>query len=436
MTQHTMMMETRVDKGVPADGAVSPYPETDWRFPGWRVLVAAVVGLAFSPGPMIFGTLGIFSPALMQTFGWNRGELMLGLTILNLASVLTSPATGRLLDKRGVRKVLFPSLGFFALGFFAVAWLMHSLVAFYVIAALWGALTVGTQSISYTKLISGWFVKHRGLAIGIAAAGLGAGYSIMPLIAARLVAAFGWQGGFATLGMLLLVPVACNAAFSRPNPAAVVRAAAETGMTLGEAARTRVFAMMALAILLASTALTGVVPHVALFALDRGMSPGQAAVVASVYGISTILGRVLVGALADRFPAPRVGAAFFALSALGFLLAGLLGDTAGFGLLAFLALVIGFGFGAESDIIALLIVRYFGQRSFGAIYGYLLSAFLIGASAGPPLFGFGYDYFGSYATPMSIATVVMVAAIALMLALPRTGGEAAVQDGLGRPSRA
>src|SRR5205823_14807314 len=128
-------------------------------------------------------------------------------------------------------------------------------------------------------------------------------------------------------------------------------------------------------------------------------------------------GRVLVGWMADHWFVPRVGAFFFALSVVGFVLAGLYGAHAGFALLVFLSLVIGLGFGAESDVIALLIVRYFGLRSFGAIYGWLLSAFLIGASAGPPLFGVGHDHFGTYAVPMMIASAVMLVAVILMLSL-------------------
>lgn len=401
------------------------------------MLLAAVVGLAFSPGPMVFGSIGLFLPSLSQSYGWNRGEIMLALTIFNIAGVVAAPYTGRLLDQHGVRKVLFPSLLALAAGWAGWAWLSGSLTAFYVVAALWGAFTVGTQSISYTKLISGWFDRHRGLAIGIAAAGLGAGYTIMPLIAAWLLSFLGWQQAFIAMGALVVVPIVFNLFFSRPNPEAAARHAAADGLTMAQARSTREFVLIALSILLASAALTGVVPHVALFALDGGFDTAQAASVASVYGISTIIGRLVVGWLADRFAVPRVAAIFFAMSTIGFLLAGVYGEGASIGLLYVLALVIGFGFGAESDIIALLIVRYFGHRAFGAIYGYILSAFLIGASMGPPLFGFGHDYFGGYSIPMLIAAAVMVAAIALMLALPLQAGLASPRRGaVPKPSHA
>src|SRR5579872_2947397 len=183
-------------RGVQINHAGTAIDEGQIRFPGWRMLAGAVVGLAFSPGPLVFGALGLFVPHLQSTFGWNRGQILFSLTLFNLAAVIASPYTGRLLDRFGVRAVLFPSLVALALGFVTTAFFTHSLISLYVIAALWGALTVGTQSISYTKLIGGWFVRHRGLAIGIAAAGLGMGYTIVPLIVAQLLTHLSWQPAF------------------------------------------------------------------------------------------------------------------------------------------------------------------------------------------------------------------------------------------------
>jgi MFS family permease len=405
---------------MPADAPVPAADEASLAFPGWRVLLGAVLGLAFSPGPMVFGSMGLIAPFLAASHGWNRGEIMLSLSLFNISGIVTAPYTGRLIDRLGVRAVLLPSLLLLAAGFVALAFLSTSLWAFYAVAFVWGGLTVGTQSISYTKLISGWFVAHRGLAIGIAAAGLGVGYSIVPLLMARLLGTMGWQAAYAVLGLVVLaVPLLVNWGVARPNPQARALHGAGEGLSLGEAVRTPAFALMALSILLASAALTGVVPHMALLALDRGFSKGDAAITASVYGLSTVLGRVVVGWLADRFAVPRVAAVFFGLSMLGFVLAGAFGAAASMPLLVFLSLMIGLGFGAESDVIALLIMRFFGRRAFGAIYGWLLSAFLVGASIGAPLFGFGHDAFHSYGVALFVAAGVMAAAVALMLLLDR-----------------
>lgn len=402
------------------EGSVSA--ESNLGYSGWRVLLAAVIGLAFSPGPMIFGTFGLFAPHFAAEHGWSRGAIMLALTFFNVAGVLVSPLTGSLLDRRGVRRLLFPAMIALALGFPALAWLAGSLPLFYAIAFAWGATTVATQSISYSKLITGWFVQHRGLAIGIAAAGLGVGYVAMPLIAGALLAHYDWRVALSLLAVLVMaVPFLCNLALARPAPQMTAAATSTlAGLTLAQARRTREFALMATAILLASVALTGIVPHISLLALDHGLSTGQAAAVASAYGLSTIVGRVLVGWLADHFPVPRVAIAFFACSALGFVLAVAVSATAGMPMLVLVALTIGLGFGAESDVIALFISRYFGQRAFAAIYGYLLAAFLVGSSIGPALFGFVRDASGGYGAVMGIATGLMAAACLALALLPVT----------------
>jgi len=401
----------------------SALAESNFGYPGWRVLAAAVVGLAFSPGPMIFGTFGLFAPHFAADHGWSRGAIMLALTFFNVAGVLASPLTGSLLDRRGVRRLLFPAMIALALGFPALAWLAGSLPLFYAVCFAWGGTTVATQSISYSKLITSWFVQHRGLAIGIAAAGLGVGYVVMPLVAGALLAVYDWRVAMSMLAVLVMaVPFLCNLALARPAPempATVTSTLA--GLTLAEARRTREFALMATAILLASVALTGIVPHISLLALDHGLSTGQAAAVASAYGLSTIVGRVLVGWLADHFPVPRVAIAFFACSALGFVLAVTVGAAAGMPMLVLVALTIGLGFGAESDVIALFISRYFGQRAFAAIYGYLLAAFLVGSSIGPALFGFVRDASGGYGAVMTIATGLMAAACFALALLPVAG---------------
>lgn len=411
----------------PAPPADNSPPETSLAYPGWRILLGAVIGLAFSPGPMIFGSLGLFASFLQAEHGWSRGQIMLALTFFNIAGVLASPYTGALIDRLGVRRVLFPSLLIFAAGFLATAWFAQTLTLFYLVAFLWGGLTIGTQSISYTKLIAGWFDRHLGLAIGIAAAGLGLGYTLVPILAGALLAATDWRTAMTAMAALIVVaPLAVNLAVARPRGAqAAGQGSAVAGLTRAEAVRTREFRIMAGAIFLASAALTGVVPHIALMALDRGFATGQAALVAATYGISTIVGRVIVGWLADRFAVAYVALGFFATSALGFVLAALLAPGAPLPLLAGIALTIGLGFGAESDVIALFITRYFGRRSFGAIYGYLLAAFLIGASTGPALFGFGRDAFGSYAMPMLAAAGTMLAACAMLLVLGRLPARAA-----------
>lgn len=393
--------------------------ESAWGYPGWRVLFASVVGLAFSPGPMIFGSLGLFAPHMHTAFGWGLGQIMLCLTLFNVGGLVASPYTGRLIDRFGARAVLLPALILFMAGFVVLARMTTSLTSYYTVAFLWGLLTVGAQSITYAQLLVGWFARRRGMAIGIAAAGLGAGFTINPPIVKALLDVMDWRSAMSSLALLVgLFPFLLALMFARPRPgtgAGRPGSPVEAGMTLQEARRTPSFWYIAAAIGLMSAVLAGIVPHIVTIARDAGYSIAGATGLASLYGAATLVGRVLVGSLTDRFAPSHVAMAFFSLAAAGFAaLAVAAGGAAGGPLLTAAVVLVGFGFGAESDLLAIFIGRYFGQRAFGAIYGWLLSVFILGAAIGPPVLGFGRDALGSYAALMACAAVVAVVAVLLI----------------------
>ena len=149
---------------------------------------------------------------------------------------------------------------------------------------------------------------------------------------------------------------------------------------------------------------------------DRGMDTSTAALAASTVGITIIVSRIVIGFLLDKYFAPRVGMFCFMLSAMGtaLLAFGAVGPT------AFLAAIFfGFSVGAELDLLAYLITRYFGLSSFGMVYGILFAAFLGGVSAGPVVFGRLFDYYGSYVNILGICSCILVTVALSMLLLPK-----------------
>jgi MFS family permease len=181
---------------------------------------------------------------------------------------------------------------------------------------------------------------------------------------------------------------------------------------------------------LLSFSLYGLLPHLVPMLTDQGMSTGDAALAASTLGITIIFARVVIGYLIDRFFAPRVALLFFLMSAAGI---GLLA-VAPAGWTAFLAAVlVGLSIGAEIDLLAYLTTRYFGLANFGAVYGVMFAALLVGTSAGPVSFGLGYELTGSYATILFLCAGLNVAASVITaflspypdLSLGAAAGEAA-----------
>jgi MFS family permease len=161
------------------------------------------------------------------------------------------------------------------------------------------------------------------------------------------------------------------------------------------------------------------VPNFANIARDLGYETGQAAAIASIFGCATLVGRLLVGWLFDRYFAPRVACVVFILAAAGFALAACV-TTYGLSwpVLAAAGVLMGLGFGAESDLIGYLVSRYFGYRHFGVIYGSLLGIFILGVAFGPLLYGTVRDMAGSYRPILAVCAVLGVVAGLLMLLLP------------------
>jgi MFS family permease len=400
--------------------------ETSRGYYGWRVLAAAVFGLAFSPGPLTLGSIGLVAPSLTQELGWKLGEIMLSLTVLNVASMLAAPFTGRLADRLGARSVLLASQALVIVGLISIAFGARSLLHFYVAVFFFGLLTVGAQSLTYIKLLTGWFVDRRGLAVGIASSGLGIGYIIIPLIVAAVLESAGWRPVFFALaGCVAIGPLVLALAFARPRPSVPLldrgdteRAAlaAEIGYTAREAMRTRDFWAMTMGIFLFSIVATGVVPHLGGLARDTGLTGSQGAQVAAVFGASTFVGRVLVGYLLDRFFAPVIATIFFGCGVVGFLFAALgVAQVEPWPIVA-AAILLGLGFGAESDLIGFLIARYFGRKAFGELYGIVLCAFITGVAIGPAAIGFLRDHLGGYGVvTLGCGVIAGLAAICMSL---------------------
>ena len=147
---------------------------------------------------------------------------------------------------------------------------------------------------------------------------------------------------------------------------------------------------------------------------DRGLSIQTAALGSSFLGAALLMGRVATGYLLDRFFAPHLAAVFFGGAAAGIGVLWMSNSTATVLVGAFL---VGMGLGAEVDIIAYLVSRYFGLRYFGEIYGLAFGAFLLAGALGPLVMGAGFDLTGSYSAPLAALFISASVAAVLMTQL-------------------
>ena len=388
------------------------------EFRRWLVVLGAVLGLMVGNGPIMQFTFGVFILPVSQAFSTDRGTVSTALLLGLFLTGLMTPLAGHLMDRYGVRKIAIPSIVLFALGIMAVGYFSTSVTVFIVIYALAGIVAAGQTPLPYAKVVTSILDKKRGLALGISMAGVGLGTALMPQIAQHLVVAVGWRTAYMALGGLILLIGFPSMLFLireqvQFNPGHSSHLVVE-GSTTREALKTSTFRILGVSFFFAALAAAGVIAHIIPILEDRGVSAQVATTAISVAGGALILGRLLAGYMLDRYFAPYVALFFFIVPLLGI---GLIAftDQSAFAMVA--TVMVGLGLGAEVDLIGFMLSRYFGNKSFGALYGYLFAAFMLASGLGPFIMGMSFKYLNSYFPVLIGLMVVLVISSALMFKL-------------------
>jgi MFS family permease len=394
---------------------------------GWRVLLASSVGTGSGITGLPFYTFGVFVVPLVAAMGWTRGQVARGASCLLVGTVITAPIVGWMIDRYGARRVGILSMLALALGYALLTQLSGTVTNFYL---AWGAIALaagGTTPVVWTRAVSLWFDRWRGLALGIALAGSGLAGVLAPVLANRAIEAFGWRGAYLALGGFILVfaaPILVLLFRDRRQVAAAGVAlqasgisASLPGLTLHEALRTVVFWRIAFGFLFVSSVVSVLILNLVPLLIDRGMTAATAARVASVLGLAVLFGRIGIGYLLDRFSAPIVAGVLFGLSAAGALVLSV-EDLPGW-TVRLAVISIGLSAAAEFDLVSYLTGRFLGMRAYGRIYGWQLSIFFFGAAAGPFAAGFAYDHFHSYVATLEFAAGALIIAALVLGTLGR-----------------
>jgi MFS family permease len=384
---------------------------------GAGVLFGSTLAFGMGVSPLILYTSGVFVADLTGAIGLTRTQFGLGLLAVTLALGLSSPIVGWAIDRFGVRRPAVFSLLTLAGGFALMATATHSVTDYIVIQTLTALLASASGPVAYAKTVSAWFVRSRGLALGITLLGIGAAAAVLPSIIARVIAAHGWRSGYLTLSAIALCGILPLIALVRlPATTSATPITIDTGGTsVSQALRTQTFWLFMGAVAVMALGITGLVSHFLPMLGDMGVDPLRAARVAGLIGVALIVSRIAVGALVDRIFAPWVAAGVCLISLSGCLVMSLAGrDVAAIG-----ALAVGTALGGEIDLIGFFAARYFGLQSFGRIYGFFYAAFILGAGFSPVWMGVLRDRTGSYAAAL-VGTIVLLALAAfLFLLLPR-----------------
>lgn len=375
------------------------------------LVLFCIVGLA------LWG-LPFYYDFMVQQFGWTRAQVTSGNA---LSKLVVGPAFGFIagwtVDRFGPRRlmmagILMAGAALIGLGRITTLGMFYF---FYLLNAL-GYVCGGPLPIQV--LLSRWFDNSRGKAMGIAYLGIGLGGASVPWISHALVQHFGWQAALRTLGVLIIV-IAFPMAFlvkEAPGPQKERRAAAAPAPVKG-AFKTIPFYLLALGSMCSIAAVSGTQQNLKLFlSLDQHYTQGEAARILSLVLTFSIVGRLLMGWLADRISKKYVMLLIYTLvaAAIPFLFF----ERAKAAVYLF-AVVFGIGLGGDYMIIPLMTAEIFGVQVLGRLMGVILTADGVAEAVSPWLIGRLRDATGSYSRGfLALIGLALLGAIAVA-ALPR-----------------
>ncbi|RJP25645.1 MAG: MFS transporter [Candidatus Abyssobacteria bacterium SURF_5] len=413
--------------------SISPQ-KTGRVFFGWYIVCAGFICLWINAG-IGFYSFPVFLVELTNKLGWGRGSTAVGISITFIIGGFASPVVGRLLPNLGPKKLIIAgsilmSLAFIAFSFMTALWQFYLICSFLAI----GLSCTGTMPASY--VISDWFQRKRGRAMGIMMIGVGLGGLTFVPLTNRLIQSLELRQTFIAYGLfisLAIVPITSIIIRRRPAEAGVMpdgdleavartsgsdssSPAAPVSWKLKEALRTKTFWAIAAAFLLATFGQTPILIHQVAYFQDIGISAEKAAAALGLCAFLGIGGKLFFGAMADRYPARYAMMLCFGLQFVGTLL---LLKTGGLGSPYWFVIVWGFAMGGVIALEPLIVVECFGMESFGVILGMLYVLTTIGGSSGAPFAGFIFDFFKSYNAAFVLFAVTYLFATAFsLLAVP------------------
>jgi MFS family permease len=389
---------------------------------GWWNVLAAFFGLALSYAMFTVFAFGTLVKPLQAEFGWSRAEMSFALTITNICVVFGAPALGYLVDRGGVRRILIPSVFLMGLAVASMSLVQGSIWQFYGVYFAITLLGLGTLPLSYSRVVIGWFEQRRGLALGIALAGFGVGAALVPEVSRIMIDLHGWRSAyllFAAAIFLVSLPLTVFVLRESPGPDSAVTEQASIGgpgMSAAQAAKTRSYWLVLSSFFLVGIGITSILSHMVPMLIDRGMSLTDAARCMSTLAVALICGRVFAGFLMDHYFAPYVTAGFIVFGLAGGVILLAMGAVGPWAFVA--AALVGLATGSEISEIAYIIGRYFGQLSFGQIYGIMFAGFQLGSAISAPLMGYYHDTFGDYIGALWLVAGLVIAGALLIALLP------------------
>ena len=413
-------------------------------FYGWYMVVASIAANTIFSAAYFQG-FGVLIIPIERTFGWDRWVISAAMSLRQLESGIVSPAVGLLLDRVSSRKLIFWSAVISAFGFIGLGF-TTGIVAFFlfIVVISLGASGV-SHAVTWPVIISRWFRRKRGLAMGLAVTGPIFGSPIV-ILNAQIEEAHGWRVVLIGYGILILVgvtllsmlvrdrpepyglapdgdPLEEDASTERPTSSSPRRP--DSGLTLHAVLRTREFWLFTSYLSGTFTVNSAFQVHmIPYFQQDIGLSAAWAAVVMSMVFIISGIGRVGGGYLLDKMDYRLVLAVVAALMGLSLLYLQVVDVRTVWATLPF-ALMFGVSFGCLVPMRGAVGSIMFGTRAIGGVLGLLQGAPIAAGVIGPLVMGIIFDLNGNYS--VAIWGIIVISALMVPLSLAMASPAALAQ---------
>ncbi|PKN77151.1 MAG: hypothetical protein CVU52_01740 [Deltaproteobacteria bacterium HGW-Deltaproteobacteria-10] len=401
-------------------------------FWGWFIVAGAFLVLGINYGSRY--CFGVFLKPMAEEFAWSRSVISLAATINIILYSVGAIFVGRMLDRIAPRWIITAGATLAAGGYILTGFVNTPLGLYITYGLMVGIGTTGLGVVTCSSSVGKWFIKKRGVAIGIASMGISFGTMALTPLAGYIVNFLDWRIGLITLGAItLLIGLSVSQTLMRkthPEAYGLLPDGDKNNMTNEISAAQTVYTVPTMTIFndsrfwtlaicqgLAFMVTMSVFVHQVAYAEDNGVSGVAAAASLAAISFTGFLGQFFWGWLSDRLKDPKYA---FCLGTT-FMLTGmiLLINANSVKALYVYALIFGFGYGSLAPTIPIMAAHRFGRQVLGSVYGLLTFFIGIGGSLGPILGGFIYDYFGSYRYLWLINISVLILIIITILTLKK-----------------
>ena len=384
---------------------------------GWVVVAAGALMGCVAIGSLF--SLAVFLQPMSEATGWSRTGISTAMTLDFLTMGVAAFGWGALTDRFGPRPVVLAGALLVGAGL-ALASRATSLLEFQLIYGVLVGAAAGAVFAPTMATVTGWFDKHRSIAVSLVSAGMGMGPMTISPFASWLLQSYDWRTAqliIAIVAWVLLIPAAL---FMRRAPEtapgmASMPGSADPGMTVGQALRSPQFIILGLTYFCCCATHSGPIFHTVSYAIACGIPALTAVSIYSIEGLAGLGGRVLFGLAGDRFGAKQTVVFALVVQALG---AGAYYFTRQVGEFYAVAVLFGMAYGGVMPLYAVIAREYFPMRIMGTVIGASSMIASLGMSLGPAVGGWIFDTFGTYGWLYLGSLFMGLLAAAIALAFP------------------